>query len=112
LESVPISTSNLAALAYHSFTVGIVHHGHHTIALGDLVQLVQRCNVAVHAEYPVRDQDAASIVRQILLDHTLRVGSIAVLVHQYLGARQAAAVDDRGMVEPVGEDHVLLPHQR
>ncbi len=99
-----------AALADYALAVGIVDHGDEPVALGNLVELVERRHVAVHAEHAVSDEHAAPETGQVLFDHALGIGSITVLIDQYLGAGQAASVDDRGVIEPVGEDHILLAH--
>ena len=56
------------AAAQHAFAVRVVHHRQHAVAVGHLGQLVQRRDVAVHAEDAVGDQQAAAVVGQVLLD--------------------------------------------
>ncbi len=99
------------ALAQHPLAVGIVHHGHQPVPLGDLVELVQGGDVAVHREHPIGDQQPPAVVPDVLLDHPLAVGRVAVLVDDDFGPREAATVNDGGVVQPVGEDDVALAHQ-
>ena len=48
----------------------------------------------------------------MLLDLRFRVGGITVLVDDDLGAAQAAAVDDAGVIQTIGEDDVFFADQR
>ena len=99
------------AVAQHALAVGVIHHREHPVLFRDLVDFIQRRDVAVHREDAVGDDEAAPVLRQVLLDFRFQVGGIAVLVDDDLGAAQARAVDDAGVVEAVGEDDILAPDQ-
>ncbi len=72
--------------------------------------LRQRCYVAVHAEHGVGDDQFAPCRRRTQFAfQRLRVG---MRVAPDLGARQAHGVDQRGVVEAVGEQRVARPDQR
>ncbi len=47
-------------LPKHALTMGIVHHQHTIKFTGDLEQLVQWCDVAIHAEYAIGDDQGPS----------------------------------------------------
>ena len=75
------------------------------MALGELDELGQRGDVAVHREDAVGDDQRAAALG-LTGDPPGEVLDVAVVVDERLGAREPAAVDDRGVVELVGEDHV------
>ena len=99
------------ALAQHAFAVGVVHHEHDAMFLGDVADLVQRRDVAVHAEDAVGDDQAPAVFGRFG-DLAAQIVDIVVGIAHHRGPAQAAAVDDGGVVEFVGEDHVVLAHQR
>ena len=63
---------------------------------------LERRDVAVHREHRVGDDHRARAAA--LAQAPLEVLDVAVAVDEDLGAREPAAVDDRGVVERVGED--------
>lgn len=101
-----------AAAAQHALAVRIIHHRQHAVLLRDLAEPVERRDVAVHAEHAIGDEQAAAVVGQVLANLGLGIGHVAVLVDDDLRAAQPRAVDDAGVVEPVGEDDVLLADER
>ena len=66
----------------------------------------QRCEVPVHAEDAVRQDERAGRTRREL---QLERGGVAVRVVVDCGARDAAGIDQRRVVEAVAEDGVALP---
>jgi hypothetical protein len=56
------------AFAEHALAVGVVHHQQQVVFLRHLVDLVQRCHVAVHAEDAVGHDQRAAVLRQVGLD--------------------------------------------
>ena len=74
--------------------------------------LIQRGDEAVHREHAVGgDQNGARAVGLGLLELLLQIGHVAVGVAIPLGLAQTHAVDDRGVVEGVGDDRVVLVQQ-
>ena len=72
----------------------------------------QRADVAVHGKDAVGDQQ---LLAGLVFDAgqlLFRLGDVLVLEDQNLGARQARAVDDRGMVQLVGDDEVFFAQHR
>ena len=74
-------------------------------------QLGDAAEIAVHREDAVGDQDLLLRRRQVLHDLARRID---VLVREDLDRRlaQAAAVDDAGVIQLVGDDHVVLGEHR
>ena len=73
--------------------------------------LLERRDVAVHREDRVGDDQRAAPPRACA-QAPGEVLDVAVVVDEDLGARQPAAVDDRGVVELVGEDDVAAAGER
>ena len=91
--------------------MGVVHHDDGAMLVGEVADLGERRDRAVHREDPVgRDELHAGGLR---LDQLrLEVGQVAIGVAESLGLAEADAVDDRGMVERVGDDRVLRAEDR
>jgi len=90
--------------------VGVVDHHARVVALRQLDDLSERRDVAVHREDAVGDDQRATVAR--LAQPPGEVLEVAVAVHEDLGMRQPAAVDDAGVVQLVGEDDAAAPGQR
>ena len=89
----------------------IVDHQQRAVLFLEPDDLVELGDVAVHREHAVgRDQARALALR--LLQLLFELGHVAVRVAPALGLAQADAVDDRGMVQRVGDHRVLLAEHR
>jgi hypothetical protein len=90
--------------------VGLVDRYAHAMAARELDDLGQRRDVAVHREDGVGDDQRAA---PLGLAHAPRqVLDVRVAVDEGLRACQSAAVDDRRVVELVGEDDLTAARQR
>jgi hypothetical protein len=90
--------------------VGLVDQQAAAVATGEIRELRERRDVAVHREDPVgRDQGRATGRPAQAPFQMLDVG---VPVDEGLRPRQPAAVDDAGVVEGVREDHLATLRQR
>src|SRR5450759_4915709 len=99
-----------AAVADKSHGMGVVHHDQRVILLGEIADLVQRCEGPIHGEHSVGDDHPpARTSRRDQLG--LEIGHIRVLVAKPPGLGQADPVNERGVVELVGDDRVLLAEQ-
>ena len=72
----------------------------------------QRPEVAVHAEHAVGDEQLALARRGSSCEDASRGVDVLVREHLDRGAAQAAAVDDAGVVQLVGDDDVVLGQDR
>ena len=80
------------------------------VAARELDDLRQRGDVAVHAEHAVgRDQRRAPVA---LAQRPREVLGVGVAVGDDVGAREPAAVDDRGVAELVVEDDLAPARER
>ena len=117
LENVPMrrSTSVLdaeqlarpgAARAEHAGRVRLVDHQPRAVRLAELDDPRQGGDVALHREDAVdHDEHAAAVVCRAL-EHLLELVEAVVAERAQLGAREQAAVEDRGVVAGVGDHGV------
>jgi hypothetical protein len=99
------------ARSHEADRVRVVHHHDGVVALGQVADRGQRGQVAVHREHAVGgDQPVAGIGR--VAQAPLELVHVAVCEPQPAGLAEADAVDDRGVVERIGDDRVLGAEQR
>ena len=77
-----------------------LHHHHGVVLVGQVADLVQWSDVAVHGEHPVGD-DHPQAAALGLLQFLLQVGHAVVLVVEHLGLAQLQAVDNGGVDQPI-----------
>ncbi len=95
-----------AGLADEARGVRLVHQDHGVVLLGQGAGLVQGHQVAVHGEHAVtHDQPGALVLVQLQL--LAQVLHVHVLEGVVVRRAQTDAVDQRGVDQPVGDDHVL-----
>ena len=91
--------------------VGVVDHHERAVALGEVADPGEVGDVAVHREDAVgRDHPGVRAGR--LLEARLELVEVAVRVAQPLRLAEPDPVDDRGVVERVGDDRVVGAEQR
>ena len=90
--------------------VRLVDGDANVVVVGELGDLLERRDVAVHREDRLGDDERRS--RPGLLQAPLEVVHVVVAVDEDLSARQPAAVDDRGVVELVREDDLARARKR
>ena len=100
------------SLAHESDGMGVVDHDHRTVPFGKITDLRQRCDETVHGEDAIGgDHDVLAPLALGVLELGLQVGHVLVVVAETLCLAQPDAVDDRGMVELVGDDGIVGPQQ-
>ena len=99
-----------SGLADHTGGVALVHHDHCVVFVGQLVDLVQWADIAVHGEDTIGDDDAETVLLGSL-ELLLEVCHIGVGIAVALCFAEADTVDDGGVVEGVGDDGVLVGQQ-
>ena len=92
--------------------MGIIDHHDRAILLRKIAERGQRPDVAIHGEDTVDDQQLLS--RLIFHRSELFFGMSGVFVaeDQDLRPRESRAIDNRGMVQLVGDDEVFLSQNR
>ena len=91
--------------------MALVHEGVGFELLGQINDIPQRSDVAVHREDAVcHDHDMALILG--LVEAALEVLHVHMLVPESLGLAEADTIDDRRMVKLVTDDGVLVSQNR
>ena len=97
--------------AHEAHGVAVVHHQKRAVFLGQIADGGQVGDDAVHGKHAVGGDELDARAGG-LFQPGAQIGHVVVLVAQALGLAQAHAVDDRGVVEFVGNDRVLRPQKR
>ena len=96
--------------AEHAARVRVVHHHDAAELVGQIAELRKRAEIAIHAEHAIGDEQRALIARE--RRHDLSGGrDVAVREDFDGGAAQARTVDDAGVIQLVGDDHVVTAEQ-
>ena len=91
--------------------VGVVHHDHGIVLVGQVAYPIQLGEVAVHRENAIGCDEA--VPRRLRFHELLfEIAHVAVPVAESLSFRQPDPVDDAGMVQLVGDDRVFRIQQR
>ena len=94
-----------SAFTEDSLSVRVVDHQEGVVAGGQLGQFGQGGDVSVHGENAVGDDQAATTL--FLLQLLFEVVGVAVFENDPPRLGETASVDDGGMVQLVGEEHVF-----
>src|SRR5580704_15561927 len=68
----------------------------------------ERANVAVHGKHAIRDKQFVAGLIFYARELLFRVGNVFVIENENFGSRKARAIDDRSMVELVGNDKIVF----
>src|SRR6266852_7508519 len=96
--------------AEHAERVRVVDQKPGVVAFAQIEQRRQQRDVAVHAEYAIGDDQPRS--RAGFGQRSRQETEIGVRVANHPGARQAHAVDQRSVIECVGENRILRAGER
>ena len=91
--------------------VALVHHHHGPVLLGQITDIGQVGEMAVHGENAVGDDEAEAGITRFLQSALQRL-HVGVAVDVTFGLAEAHAVDDRGVIELVGDDRRVLAQER
>ena len=89
----------------------LIDHDEGVVFLREFVDLIERADIAVHGEDTVGGDDTETLCLG-LFEFGLEVCHVAVRVTVTDRLAETYAVDDRGMVEGIGDDCVLFGQQR
>src|SRR5260370_11560619 len=102
-----------AARAVEPDGMNLIEIGHGAMAVGDVAELGDRGNVAIHGvnRFETDEFRAARIAR---CEKTIEVGRIVVAENPFLGAAVSDTGDHRRMIERIGKDNTArdLPGER
>ena len=92
----------------HAGRMGIVHHHDGSVLLGDVAELIERTDIAIHREDAVTDEHSTAWLVFNAGQLLFRVGDVFMPEDQNLGTGQPGPVDDRGVVELVRNDEIFF----
>ena len=101
----------VSGFADHACRVRLIDHDKGVVLLRQFVDLIKRTDVAIHGEDTVGSDDTETL-RLRFLQLLLEVGHVSVGIAVTHGFAQTHAVDDRGVVECIGDDRILFGEQR
>jgi len=102
-----------AVRAHEADGVAVVDHRQRVIAVGEIADGLEVCNIAIHGEHAVgRDQNFLAAGFPRVLELGFKVFHVVVQIAVALGLAQAHAVDDGRVVQLIRNDRVLRPKQR
>ncbi len=107
-RAVEVIDAAAAVAAEDSGGVGVVDHHDGAVLVGDVAELVDGADVAVHRKDAVGDEEFAAWLVLDLFQELFGVGDIFVAEDLDFGAGEASAVDDARVVQFVGENEVLF----
>jgi hypothetical protein len=88
--------------------VGIIDHHDGTVLVGDIAELVDGADVAVHRKDAVGDEELAARLVLYLFQQLFGVCHILMAKDFDFGAGEARAIDDAGVIQLIGEDEVFF----
>ena len=94
--------------AEHAGSVRVVDHHDRAVFFGRLAQAGQRADVAIHREDAVGDQQLFPGLILHAGELLLGVGHVFVAEDENLRPRKTAAIDDRSVIQFVGDDVVVF----
>ena len=86
----------------------VVHHHDAIVFFSEVAKLREGGDVAFHGKNAVGDEQLVAVPVFGFFENALAIGDILVLENFYGGFGEAAAVNDGGVVEFVGDDQVFL----
>ena len=101
----------MTGCAYYASRVAFVNHYECVILLSEVANLLHRSYIAVHREYAVSTDDAETLCL-CFLQTLLEFFHIGIGVTISLGLAETYTVDDRGVVECIRDDSVLVGQER
>ena len=97
-----------AIAAQNAGGVRVIDHHDGAVFVGNIAELVDGADIAVHGKDAVGDDELAAGLVLDLLQQLFAVGDIFVAEDLDLRAGEAGAIDDAGVIELVGEDEVFF----
>ena len=102
-----------AARAHEAMGMAIIDHGQRVIGLRQRHDLVEPSDIAIHREDAIGDdQDVPRAIGPRLFQLDFQVGHVGIGIAIAFRLAQPHAIDDRGVIERVGNDRILGAQQR
>ena len=110
---IAVLVRTLAVLAHEADAVAVVHHHECAVLVGQVADGFQVGDVAVHREHRVGgDHDVARTFVACFFQFRFQVRHVVVPVAETHRLAEADTIDDRGVVQLVGDDRILRAEQR
>ena len=93
-------------LAQHAQAMGVVHDQPGVVAFGQRKQFGQRCDVAIHAEHAIRDDQLVATGARG--QKRFQRSEVDVRIDLDRRPRQPRTVDERSVVQRIGKDRAFL----
>lgn len=93
----------------HAESVGVVDEQQRVVPVAQCEDGRQRRDIAIHAEHAVGDHQLA--LARMLFQFAGQACGVGVRIHTELGAGQARAVQQAGVIEAVGQYHIAFADQ-
>ena len=90
----------------------VVHHHDAVVFFGEIAESGEIGDVAVHGKNAVGDEQLLAIPVFGFFQDAAAVGGVFVFENFDGGAGEAAAVDDRGVIQLVGDDEIFFAEDR
>ncbi len=102
---------SLPRLPYHARRVALVHHHQSVVFPGQLHDPIHGCHVAIHREHPIRDNHPETLLLG-LFQFLFKVVHIRVGIPVTFRLTEAHPINDRSMIERVGDNRVVTREKR
>src|SRR5579864_1935581 len=86
----------------------VVDHHNAIVFFSEIAKLGKRGDVAFHGKHAVGDEELVTIPVFSFLEDAFAIGNVFMLENFDGGAREAAAVNDGGVVQLVGDDQIFF----
>ena len=101
----------MSGLTHYASRVALIHHHEGIVFLSQLANLIERTYIAVHGEYAIGSDDAEALCLRFL-ELLLEVGHVGILIAITDSLAEANAVDDRCVIEGIGDNSILVRQER
>ncbi len=106
-HDVAVFVRATSILAEEAGAMGVVDHHQGVVAFRQIADLVEFGDIAVHAECAVgRDHPVAGAL--CVLELRFQISHVVVLVDEAIRPAKPHTVDDRGVVQGVGDDRIFV----
>src|ERR1700690_620062 len=100
------------AIAEDAGGVRVVYHHDAIVFFGEIAERGERGDIAFHGKNTVGDEQLFAVPRFGFFQDALAIGYVLVLENFDGGFREAAAVNDGGVIQLVGNDQIVFAEQR
>src|SRR5579875_322966 len=96
----------------HARSVGVIHHHDAAEFIGEVAELRKGGDVSVHGKNAVGNQKLVAVPVFRFFQNALAIRHVFVLENFYGGLGEAAAVNNRSMIQFIGDNQILFSQNR